>query len=84
MSRKYWIAVAVVFLAMIATPGYFLYKTSHPVLSTVVLPDGTTIICPDPNYNPNYMDNPLGTLIISLIEGTYKIEFPGGDADITL
>ncbi len=56
MSKNYWITLVVIFLVMIATPGYFLYKTSHPVLSTVVLPDGTSIICPDPNYNPHYMD----------------------------
>ena len=87
MGKQYWIALVTVFLAMVATSGYFLYQESKPE-QIVGVPytqdDGSVIIVPDPNFNPNYMDNPLGTLIIPLIEGTYKIYFPMGDSDITL
>ena len=56
-----WFVAAIIFALGVVAPGIVLYREYHPasakvVLSTVILLDGTSIICPDPNYNPHYMD----------------------------
>ena len=57
--NRWFISAALLVLldiSLIALAWHLEYPTVKAVYSTVVLPDGTSIVCPDPNYNPHYMD----------------------------